>query len=344
MRGNARGLLVPGRNCWRMAHAATGRIPGRRKRVFQCGPRRACRRAAGHIHSRLGHRQPHVAGSRWRERRLSRAAARVSRCTSGATTATAHPRAELGLRVAVCARARVAWTAEVRLADAKQTAFRARQPSSDRRVAPSEAGRRRRCAGVRQRLRPHLQPLGHAAPFAGGAGAAQSGRHPLSAFSRCRSVGRRRGSARIGRACPRALASCDRTHGAAARSEDGARLVAGRCGHCHQRCRTRDRAHRARVRRRAGDHRSEATASGCDRRRHQVDFRRKPIFHFSPDRRCVRVPVARCRRTRSRGRLAYDAKRLARGLDDGRSPGTRAPPARAGRYPSSLQHVLPVAG
>ena len=29
----------------------------------------------------------------------------------------------------------------------------------------------------------------------------------------------------------------DRTHGAAARSEDGARLVAGRCSHCHQRCR-----------------------------------------------------------------------------------------------------------
>ena len=238
MRGNARGLLVPGRNCWRMAHAARvgflvdGSEYFSAVRAALAGAQRDIFILGWDIDSRMW-LVPGGANDGFPEPLREFLDALLAR-----TTAAADLRAELGLRVAVCARARVAWTAEVRLADAKQTAFRARQPSSDRRVAPSEAGRRRRCAGVRQRLRPHLQPLGHAAPFASGSGAAQSRRHPLSAFSRCRRAGRRRGRARIGRAGPRALASCDRTHGAAARSEDGARLVAGRCADCHQRCRT----------------------------------------------------------------------------------------------------------
>jgi hypothetical protein len=72
-------------------------------------------------------------------------------------------------------------------------------------------------------------------------------------------------------------------------------------------------------------------------------FARTSIFHFrliadAFESGCAMPATRRSWSSRD------DAKRLAEVLDDGRSPGARAPLALCRRYPPSLRHVLPVAG
>ena len=146
-----------------LAHRAcgTGRLPRRRRRLFRGGARSARAGASLDRHPGLGYRQPDAPRARRRERRPARTAWRLPERGRRAPARTARLRAVVGLRHALRDGARVAADLQARLAHAPPPVVSARRPAPDRRVAPPEGHRRRRCAGLRQRLRSHALPLGY---------------------------------------------------------------------------------------------------------------------------------------------------------------------------------------
>ncbi len=212
-----------------LAHRARpqARVPRRRRGLLSCGARSRARSATIDLHPRLGHRQPPAPRAGGRERRLAGAARRLPERAGEQATRAARVRAELGLRDAVPARARMDAAVQARLAHAPAIVVPAGRAAPDRRLAPPEGRRRRRLGRVRQRLRPVPLALGHFRAPLRGAAAPQPVRPDLRAVSRRRCSRRRRMRALDRRTGARAMVPSHRQATAGGRRGTGRRSLAG---------------------------------------------------------------------------------------------------------------------
>ena len=336
-------LLVPGRNCWRIEHARSLRHARRRRAVLRRRARGAAHGAALDLHPRLGHRQPHAPRSGGRRRRLARAAGRVPGRAGEGPAAPARLRADVGLRDALRRRARVDADLQARPADAPAALVPPRRAPSRRRLAPPEDRRRRRQRRLRQRLRPHALALGHLRARLRGPAPPQPVQPRVRTVPRRGRGRRRRLRARAGRARARTL---DARHRAApARVGATARpgSLAGRHTAGFRRRGRRHRAHRAALRELRGHRGDPPAAPRRDRVCAAAPLRREPVLHVAHHRRRARPAPRRARRAGDRDRVAPNAERLARGLDDGRAARSHRPRAARGRPGAPLPAAVPSA-
>ena len=131
-------ILRPGHNCWRIAQREQARVPRRRRGLFPGGARGDRARRSGRSSSSAGTSTAASACPGRRQRRLARTARRLPERAGQQATRIARLRAELGLRDALRARARVDADLQARLAHAPPTVVPARREASDRRLAPPE--------------------------------------------------------------------------------------------------------------------------------------------------------------------------------------------------------------